>query len=55
MKWKTSKKLFMAISVLSYFEREEVSTRHKHSLSYRKIRTRVGYYQYSFFPMAVVI
>ena len=45
----------VAIPLPSYFVRPEVYTRHMHSLSYRQIHTSVCYYQYSFFPMSVVL
>ena len=45
----------VAIPLPSYFVRPEVYTRHMHSLSYRQIHTSVCYYQYSFFPMLVVL
>ena len=44
-----------AIPVPPYFERPEVYTRHTHPLAYIQIRTSVCYYQYSFFPMTVVL
>ena len=45
----------VAIPLPSYFVRPEVHTRHMHSVSYRQIHTSVCYYQYSFFPMSVVL
>ena len=45
----------VAILLPSYFMCPEVYTRHMHSLSYRQIHTSVCYYQYSFFPMSVVL
>ena len=41
----------------SYFVHPEVYTRHMHPLSrlYRQIHISVCYYQYSFFPMSVVL
>ena len=45
----------VAIALPSYFVHPEVYTRHMHSLSYRQIHTSVCYYQYSFFPMTVVL
>ena len=45
----------VAIPLPSYFVHPEVYTRHMHSLSYRQIHTSTRYYQYSFFPMIVVL
>ena len=45
----------VAIPLPSYFVRPEVYTSHMHSLSYRQIHTSVCYYQYSLFPMSVVL
>ena len=45
----------VAIPLPSYFVHPEVYTRHMHSLSYRQIHTSTRYYQYSFFPMTVVL
>ena len=45
----------VAIPVPSYFERPEVYTHHTHPLAYIQIHTFVCYYQYSFFPMTVVL
>ena len=45
----------VAIPVLSYFERPGVYTHHTHPLAYIQIHTSVCYYQYSFFPMTVVL
>ena len=44
-----------AIPVPSYFEHPEVYTRHTHPLAYIQIHTSICYYQYSFFPMTVVL
>ena len=47
----------VAIPLPSYFVHPEVYTRHMHPLSqsYRQIHISVCYYQYSFFPMSVVL
>ena len=45
----------VAIPLPSYFAHPEVYTRHMHSHSYRQIHTSTRYYQYSFFPMTVVL
>ena len=45
----------VAIPLPSYFEHPEVYTRHMHSLSYRQIHTSVCYYNYSFFPISIVL
>ena len=47
----------VAILLPSYFVHPEVYTRHMHSLSrsYRQIHISVCYYQYSFFPLLVVL
>ena len=45
----------VAIPVPSYFECPEVYTLHTHPLAYRQIHTSVCYYQYSFFPITVVL
>ena len=45
----------VAIPVPSCFERPEVYTRHTYPLANIQIHTFVCYYQYSFFPMTVVL
>ena len=45
----------VAIPIPSYFEQPTRYTRHMHPLSYRQIHTSVCYYQYSFFPMTIVL
>ena len=45
----------VAIPLPSYFVHPEVYTRHMHPLLYRQIHTSTRYYQYSFFPMSVVL
>ena len=45
----------ITIPLPSYFVHPELYTHHTHSLSYRQIHTSTRYYQYSFFPMTVVL
>ena len=45
----------VAIPVPSYFEQPKRYTRHVHPLPFRQIHTSVCYYQYSFFPMTIVL
>ena len=45
----------VAIQLPSYIEHPMKITRHMHSLSYRQIHTAANYYQFSFFPMSIVL
>ena len=45
----------VAIQLPSYLEHPMKITRHMHSLSYRQIHTAANYYQFSFFPMSIVL
>ena len=45
----------VAIQLPSYLEHPTKITHHMHSLSYRQIHTAANYYQFSFFPMSIVL
>ena len=45
----------VAIQLPSSIEHPMKITRHMHSLSYRQIHTAANYYQFSFFPMSIVL
>ena len=45
----------VAIPLPDYFEQPLRLTRNMHPLSYRQVHTRSNYYQFSFFPMTIVI
>lgn len=45
----------VAIQLPGYFEHPSRYTRHMHSLSFRQIHTSANYYQFSFYPMSIVL
>ena len=45
----------VAVPLPNYFEQPHRLTRTMHPLSYRQVHTRSNYYQYSFFPMTIII
>lgn len=45
----------VAVPLPPYFERPLRITRHMHSLSFRQIHASATYYQFSFFPMSIVL